>query len=232
MERAIRTVSIERGYDPRDFALVAFGGSGGLHACELAAQLRIGTVIVPRYAEGLSALGMLLADRMRDYAAGVLGRGDLERRFRQLEVRARRENPGAILERTADLRYTGQSYELNVPWNGYQKAFHSAHRKTYGYARPGHAMEIVTIRVRARHKTAKPRFQRVMPSERPAGTRSVYVEGRARKIPVLAREQIGARPARGPALILDYGSTTLVPPGWSYRLDRTGNLIASTSASS
>ena len=74
MERAIRVVSVERGYDPRDFALVAFGGSGGLHACEIARELGIRTVIVPEYAGALSALGMLMADAVRDYAAGALGR--------------------------------------------------------------------------------------------------------------------------------------------------------------
>src|SRR6185369_1525000 len=89
MERAIRVVSVERGYDPHDFALVAFGGSGGLHACEIARELGIETVIVPEYAGALSALGMLMADAVRDYAAGVLGRGDIEKQFDVLERRAR-----------------------------------------------------------------------------------------------------------------------------------------------
>ncbi len=116
MERAIRVVSVERGYDPREFALVAFGGCGGLHACEIADQLGIRSVIVPQYAGALSALGMLMADAVRDYAAGVLGHDNIEKIFEALEKRASRESPGAEIERSADLRYRGQSYELNVPW--------------------------------------------------------------------------------------------------------------------
>src|SRR5207245_7567236 len=103
MERAIRVVSVERGYDPREFALVAFGGCGGLHACEIAENLGIRTVIVPEYAGALSALGMLMADAVRDYAAGALGRTDLEKQFATLERRARREWPAAEIERNSDL---------------------------------------------------------------------------------------------------------------------------------
>ena len=122
MERAIRVVSVERGYDPREFALVAFGGCGGLHACEIAEQLGMRSVIVPQYAGALSALGMLMADAVRDYAAGVLGRDNIEKTFEALEKRARRESPGAHIERSADLRYRGQSYELNVPWTSPTRA--------------------------------------------------------------------------------------------------------------
>ena len=102
MERAIRVVSVERGYDPRDFALVAFGGCGGLHACEIARELGIRTVIVPQHAGALSALGMLMADAVRDYAAGVLGRADIEKRFerwsaaRAANRRARRSSAPPI----------------------------------------------------------------------------------------------------------------------------------------
>ena len=89
MERAIRLVSVERGHDPRDFALVAFGGCGGLHACEIARELGIRTVLVPEYAGALSALGMLLANQVRDYAAGVLNRPDIEREFQRAVAHAR-----------------------------------------------------------------------------------------------------------------------------------------------
>ncbi|MEO8051780.1 MAG: hydantoinase/oxoprolinase family protein, partial [Acidobacteriota bacterium] len=115
MERAIRVVSVERGYDPRDFALVAFGGSGGQHACEIARELGIRTVIVPEHAGALSALGMLMADAVRDYAASALGDTDPAELFESMERRALRESPDADIERSVDLRYRGQSYELNVP---------------------------------------------------------------------------------------------------------------------
>jgi N-methylhydantoinase A/oxoprolinase/acetone carboxylase beta subunit len=232
MERAIRMVSVERGYDPRDFALVAFGGSGGLHACEIARELGMRAVIVPELAGALSALGMLMADAVRDYAAGALGRDDLEKQFAILERRAHRESPASEIERTADLRYRGQSYELNVPWPvpgqlAASRAFHREHARIYGYATPDREVEVVTIRVRARQRLTKPTLWREPYRKGPAETRRVWVEGVWRKIPVLPRAQVSPRRAAGPALILDYGSTTLVPPGWWYRNDRSGNLIIS-----
>jgi N-methylhydantoinase A/oxoprolinase/acetone carboxylase beta subunit len=151
MERAIRSVSVERGYDPRDFALVAFGGCGGLHACDIAADLGIRTVIVPEHAGVLSALGMLMADRVRDYTAGVVGR---TWSFAALEKAARREMPKAKLERYFDMRYVGQSYELTIPQSA---SFHDAHRRMYGYSDKDRPTEVVAIRVRAVH--AVPRLQ-------------------------------------------------------------------------
>src|SRR5258708_28597816 len=131
MERAIRVVSVERGHDPRDFALVGFGGCGGLHACEIAAELGISVVIVPQMAGALCALGMLLADRARDYSANALDCPGIDGRFRELERTARKDMPGCKLERSADLRYRGQSYELNVPWRpgDFARPFHEEHEK-------------------------------------------------------------------------------------------------------
>src|SRR5207244_11736859 len=114
MGRAIRVVSVERGHDPRDFALVGFGGCGGLHACEIAIELGIRVVIVPQLAGALSALGMLLADRVRDYSASALHCADLETRFHELEQDARLDMPGARLERAAHNRHAGQGYAPNV----------------------------------------------------------------------------------------------------------------------
>jgi N-methylhydantoinase A len=228
MQRAIRVVSVERGYDPRDFALVGFGGCGGLHACELAEALGIRTVIVPRYAEALSALGMLVADRVRDYACAVLGRTDYEERFVELERRAGAELPGARLERLADLRYAGQSYELTVPWNARNPAaaFHRAHQREYGYATPERPVEIVTIRLRATLPAPKPKLEPLPRSDvQPQTVRRVHVAGRWRRVPVYRREQAPRRTTSGPALVLDYGATTLVPPGWAFRVDEVGNLL-------
>ena len=228
MERAIRVVSVERGYDPRDFALVAFGGCGGLHACEMAEELGIRTVLVPQYAGALSALGMLLADAVRDYSAGTLGRTDIDAQFQLLEQRARRESPDAKCERTADLRYKGQSYELNVVWPPGRNfaAFHREHARAFGYSIPEREIEIVTIRVRARLATPKPGLTKTKSAEtsRPS-TRRVWTEGRARVISVLERAHIRIAPTSGPALLRDYGSTTLIPAKWKFRLDRVGNLV-------
>ncbi len=230
MERAIRLVSVERGHDPRDFALVAFGGCGGLHACEIAQELGIRTVLVPEHAGALSALGMLIADRVRDYAAGVLSKPAIEREFERLERTARRELPGAELIRTADIRYAGQSYELTVPWHAADPAepFHREHRRVYGYANPEHAIEIVTVRVRARLPTRKLEMARGRPDRRPPPAwqvRRVH-SGAWRATPVFTRAGLLRAERRGPALVLDYGSTTLIPPGWRFALDRHGMLSA------
>jgi N-methylhydantoinase A/oxoprolinase/acetone carboxylase beta subunit len=228
MERAIRVVSVERGYDPREFALVAFGGCGGLHACEIAEQLGMSTVIVPQYAGALSALGMLMADAVRDYAAGVLARGNIDEHFEALERRARRQSRNAKIERSADLRYRGQSYELNVPWisaPGAYKAFHREHARIYSCSLPQREVEVVTIRVRARIKATKPRLRRVATIKASPQLRRVWIAGSWRDIPALLREQVAQKPRRGPALVLDYGSTTLIPPGWRFRVDQAGNLL-------
>ncbi len=232
MERAIRVVSVERGHDPRDFALVAFGGCGGLHACEMAAELGIRTVLVPVHAGALSALGMLLADHVRDYAAGVLNRRDIEREFEPLERAARRELRDAELARSADIRYAGQSYELTVPWHAANPAvpFHREHQRVYGYSNPDRAVEIVTIRVRARLRVAKPRLVRRRQT-RSAGrptSRRIYTAGKWRTVPVFARAGLSMAPLRGPALVIDYGSTTLIPPGWRFLLDTAATLHAQT----
>jgi N-methylhydantoinase A len=228
MERALRIVSLERGYDPREFALVAFGGCGGLHACEIAGQLGIRSVIVPQHAGALSALGMLMADAVRDYAAGVLGHDHIEKRFEALERRARRESPGARFERSADLRYRGQSYELNVSWTSAHRAetaFHAEHARIYGYSLPQREVEVVTIRVRARVTLAKPRIVRPAMRKGAAQFRRVWIANSWRRVPVWNREQLATALRPGPALVLDYGSTTLVPPGWRFHVDGAGNLL-------
>ena len=213
MERAIRAVSVERGEDPREFPLVAFGGCGGLHACEIAEELGIRTVIVPQLAGALSALGMLLADRTRDYSAGALGASDYEARFRKLEKQAAKDVRGATLERFADVRYAGQSYELTMPWGG---DFHRAHQRVYGYSDAKRATQIVTLRVRATVRVKKPVLRAAVRRSKFGETRRIWIDGRWREV---------GPSSRGPALIADYGSTTLVPPGWSMRQDRAGSII-------
>jgi N-methylhydantoinase A len=226
MERAIRAVSVERGEDPREFPLVAFGGCGGLHACEIAEELGVNTVIVPAMAGALSALGMLLADRTRDYSIVALGVPDLEARFRQLEKQARKDVPEVLeaqLERFADIRYAGQSYELTVPWGG---DFHREHQRVYGYSDARRATQIVTLRVRAIVRVEKPSLKasRGASKETPE-KRKVWVSGRWRQIVSASRDSLGTKPLPGPALIKDYGATTLVPPGWTIKRDPSGSLI-------
>ncbi|HEX4595189.1 MAG TPA: hydantoinase/oxoprolinase family protein, partial [Bryobacteraceae bacterium] len=207
---------------------VAFGGCGGLHACEMARELGIRTVLVPEHAGALSALGMLLADRVRDYAAGVLNSPGIEGEFERLERVARKELRGSAMIRSADIRYSGQSYELTIPWQPKNpgEPFHREHQRVYGYANPDRAIEIVTIRVRAKLTVERPRLtMRRGAAKRGKPTiRNVHSAGAWRKTPVHARADLPKTPLRGPALVIDYGSTTLIPPGWRFSLDKFGNL--------
>jgi N-methylhydantoinase A/oxoprolinase/acetone carboxylase beta subunit len=157
MERAIRRISVERGRDPRDFTLVSFGGAGAQHACELADRLEIRTVLAPAQAGVLSALGMLSAAAGREFSSSALGR-DAEAVFADLEQRALAEMAeegfeDVVLERHCDLRYAGQSYELRLPWRE-RRDFEAHHRRAYGYAHQGRAIELVTARIAASAGTA------------------------------------------------------------------------------
>jgi N-methylhydantoinase A len=155
MERAIRVISVERGHDPREFTLVAFGGAGPLHACALAQALQIPRVLVPACPGALSALGILLADTVRDYSKTVMLKSDagLGSHFAELEESAGKapqfeQTPG-LVTRSLDLRYAGQGYELNVPFGpDFVQAFHQLHLKRYGYADEQKTVEIVNIRLR------------------------------------------------------------------------------------
>ena len=166
-EKAIRVVSIERGRDPRDFALVAFGGAGGLHACALAEALKIPTVIVPALPGALSALGILVSDVVKDYSRTVVWRVSatvplerLSQEFAALETQAAKDFrdeawPGRVHHhRTIDIRYQGQGYELTLPFTRkLLDDFHQEHRRRYGYAQPTREVELVTLRLRATMKS-------------------------------------------------------------------------------
>ncbi|MGD0989099.1 MAG: hydantoinase/oxoprolinase family protein [Candidatus Sulfotelmatobacter sp.] len=163
IEKAIRVVSIERGRDPRDFALVAFGGAGGLHGCALAEALNIPHVIVPAFPGALSALGILASDVVKDYSrtvllrvAGKIPEARVAQEFRALEKQAAVEFqkeawPGKVsYNRGVDLRYRGQGYELNLPFSkNLLQEFEREHQRRYGYAHAGRELELVTIRLRA-----------------------------------------------------------------------------------
>jgi N-methylhydantoinase A/oxoprolinase/acetone carboxylase beta subunit len=230
MTRAIRLVSVEKGFDPRDFALVAFGGCGGLHACEIAEELGVQTVVAPPFAGSLSALGMLLADRVRDAAQGVADETGVEAAFQRLEQNLRASVPGALeLSRSADLRYRGQSYELTVPWRGEATAdlFAQEHARVYGYSHHGREIEVVTVRVRARQSVGKPQWVTEASSGgRPVESRLVYTAGQWMSIPVWLRENAPTQETDGPALICDYGATTLIPPRWRFFRDSANSLVA------
>jgi N-methylhydantoinase A/oxoprolinase/acetone carboxylase beta subunit len=249
MERAIRVVSVERGHDPRDFSLVAFGGAGGMHACEIARRLDIGRVVVPRHAGVLSALGMLVADVVRDYLASVLERGetlsprDLERRFRPLVTLAERElgregfGPRRrAIERLIDVRYVGQSYEITLPFTAaYRRAFDRLHGRIYGYANPARAVEVVNVRVKAAGLTAKPDLPYRRPGRRtrpaPAGWTRGRFDGRAVRVAQFRWADL--RPGAmgvGPAVVTGGEATAVLPPGFTFSIDGFGNVVAGAAA--
>ena len=247
MERALRVVSIERGYDPREFALVAFGGAGGLHACELAEALSIPTVILPAHPGALSALGILTSDAVKDFSRTLLwnladkrSHAELENEFQKLERAAQEEFKaerwaGTLhFERSLDLRYRGQGYELNIPAAGTAAArFHQEHQRRYGYHHPGKAIELVTVRLRGRVKARRSEFAaaartatRSSKRAKPVEHATVVFQGIGVKTPVYERSDLAAGQIfKGPAVITEYSATTVVPPGKKFRVDRASNLL-------
>jgi N-methylhydantoinase A len=255
MEKAIRVVSIERGYDPRHFSLVAFGGAGGLHACELAQALGIPRVVVPALPGALSAYGILVSDVIKDYSRTILWRttGDLhftklEREFDRLSQMAKRafrseKWSGTIHEqRSIDTRYRGQGFELSIPFSRKLIAeFHRVHDQRYGYSHPEREIELVTLRLRAILKSTQARLSSLRPgfhrqprvrTSSDAQQGSVVFDGKTRPTRIYDRGQlIPRRKYSGPAVVTEYSATTVVPPGMSFHLDRSGSLLISVSQS-
>src|SRR5262249_46706791 len=202
MVRALRVISVQRGLDPRDFALVAFGGAGGMHACAVAEELGMRTVLVPRAGGVLSALGLAISDVRRDYLAPLLDRIDrldadrLTRAWDALAERARADLAGdAVLEQLADLRYQGQSYELTVAGQtpaALAAAFHRAHERRYGHREDGEPVEIVNVRLVATLAGTKPDIVEPDPAPDPrTDRREVFLDGRWQRVDVLDRELMG-----------------------------------------
>lgn len=246
MERALRRISVERGYDSREFALLPFGGAGGLHAVDLARALRIPRIIVPRAAGALSAIGVLTADVAKDQSRTImleLAPGveqKLSKTFREMEraaaVALRREGfPTAKQrhERSLALRYKGQSFELEIRKTSGNVAaeFHRAHRERYGYAQESNIVEIVNARVRSTGIVERLAERRRSASSRlafakPAKNVTAYLDGKKLSVAVYQRDELPAgAQLRAPCIVTEYSSTTLIPPGANAELDGYGNLI-------
>jgi N-methylhydantoinase A len=250
MEAAIRVISVERGIDPRDFILVAFGGAGPLHACELADALGIRRVLVPAVPGVLSALGMLTADTLKDYVRTVMLAAE-EAHDTVATVFAELEQQGwtdllnedipeerIVLERYLDLRYIGQSYELILPFTGEMAhivaEFHRVHKRRFGYSDPQERVQVVNVRLKARGLSMYPELERkeeaknmqahpfthqpvVFHSSEGANTLETPLYNRSDLLPGIL--------FNGPAIVVQYDTTTVVPPGWRARVDAISNLI-------
>ena len=248
MARALRLISVERGQDPAEASLVAFGGAGPLHACDLAEELGIGTVIVPQTPGVLSAMGMLQADVVKDVEQGLVlyldpavsgTVSELAQTFERLEQRAREAlalegyRSRVRIERWADLRYAGQSHELRVrlgrgvAGSTIGRAFALAHEERFGHSDAGRAIEVVVARVKARAPgfrvplgTATQATGAAAPEQR-----TIVIWDRPRRTRVLPRAAVGRRGIRGPAVLTQMDTTVLVPPGWQATPQREGHLM-------
>jgi N-methylhydantoinase A len=254
MTGALKVVSVEKGYNPKDFTLVAFGGAGPLHAAALAGELGCDTVLIPRHPGLLCALGLLVSDVQYDYARTALQRGPgydfvaMDGIWRELEAQAdadlAREGIAAgrrRFMRQADVRYAKQGFELTleVPAgrvtvataDAIVQSFHALHQRLYTFADRVSPVEIVTLRVRAIGLMDKVNLAEIEGAAgtlpQPMATRAVHISGRRHdRVPVFRREtlQAGHRIA-GPAIIDQLDSTTLIPPGHGGEVDRFGNIV-------
>jgi N-methylhydantoinase A len=249
MEKAIRVISIERGHDPRDYTLIAFGGAGGLHACDLATALDMRNVLVPVFPGGLSALGILRADVVKELSRTVLLTADeiirspnkliaMQNALQADGARVLRaegfERNAMCFHHSLDMRYRGQAYELNIPASrNIVAAFHRAHEMRFGYHNETQEVEIVNIRCRATGIQEKPPQAKLATrrqSERAASAKTlqlIFAE-RTQKAQMYLRDDLRAGDSfAGPAVVVEYSATTLVPPGWKTRVDAYGQLLLS-----
>ncbi|MGQ9682008.1 MAG: hydantoinase/oxoprolinase family protein [Anaerolineae bacterium] len=254
MVNALRLVSVQRGYDPRDFAIVAFGGAGPVHAGRLAYESQAATIIVPMSPGIFSALGLLVTDLKHDYAQTCLRRldtldaGDLTEAYQRLEAQGCEmlQREGVLpeqmsLERQAELRYVGQSYELCVPVPpgrlqqrdlfNLADSFHREHDRAYGFSAPEEPVELVNVRLSATGHIPKPSLRVLQSGHSDQACKSrrlVYFAeaGGYVDCPIYDRYRLGAS-ARvdGPAVVEEIDSTTIIHPGWVGQVDHWGNII-------
>jgi N-methylhydantoinase A/acetone carboxylase, beta subunit len=246
MERALRLISIERGHDPREYTLVAFGGAGGLHACDLAGALELRGVLLPVFPGALSALGILRADVVRDFSRTVLlglarpaeALNEARRLLGQLQSGAqeflRREGFSKTQQRfehRLDVRYVGQAYELSVSAGPhFVEVFHRDHEQAYGHAEPRRAVEIVNVRCRAIGISLPVKLPRIRKAQAgsvpsPAASVKCFLSGRSGQVPLYDRQTLRqGHTFLGPAIIAEYSATSLIPENWRARVDAYGQI--------
>lgn len=248
MADAMRTITVSQGVDPREFALVAFGGAGPMAAVFLAEELDIPTVIVPVFPGTFSAWGMLQTDLRHDLTrsffrpVATADPADIQTIYGELEAEGRKAivDQGIPQERvsyarTADMRYVGQEYTINVPLDGAAdletatREFHQAHDRRYGHSSPSAPAEFVNLRVAA--LGALGRFENATAADESTtdpqiGERDAVFSNSVHRTPVLSREQMAKNfTCSGPVIIEEQSATTVVPPGWHVSIDELANII-------
>ncbi|MBG0790062.1 MAG: hydantoinase/oxoprolinase family protein [Desulfovibrionaceae bacterium] len=249
MERAIRVISVEKGFDPREFTLFAFGGAGGLHCAQLARLLGMTRVLVPANPGILSAQGMLLADVVKDYSQTVMLGEDADAAgltplFADLEAQAAAEleaegvpNERMVHERLLDMRYAGQSFEITVPFvPDMREAFESLHEHRYGHRNAAKPVEVVNVRLRSRGRQDGPAPIRrkpgtpTLPDNAVVGVQRAVFDSASHDAAIIDRDAL--RPNNrftGPAIVTEYTSTLVIPPKVTATVDPWSNLILETS---
>jgi N-methylhydantoinase A len=242
MAQALRVISVQRGIDPRPYQLVSFGGAGGLHVCALAEALGMFHALVPVHAGVLSALGMLAAPRSRQLSrtlTGVLAGFPEQAVTQKLQVLAASGMQELVAEGVAaadvatdfslDLRYQGQSYTLNLPWQGLDvtaSAFHVVHEQRYGH-RMDAAVELVNLRCRLQSSPPQMQLPEIAHHATVAIEPSLAsLAGYSEPVPVWSRSDLySGQVFAGPALVTETVATTWLPAGWDCRVDAVGNLL-------
>jgi N-methylhydantoinase A len=244
MQRALVKISVQRGYDPRDFTLVTYGGAGGLHACELARELGIKRVLIPENPGVLSAYGMILTDVIKDYSRSFMKSSKeinfnaIAEAFLPLEnaamselVKEKFDPLRVVLARSIDLRYKRQSFELNVPFSKtYIQDFHRLHHERYGHSDLKEKVEIVNLRLEGRGVTDKP--PTVVPDimenkieDSVIGETRIFYDGKESDAAIIDRKRLAPHNSLdGPVLITEYTATTFIPPGFSMRVNSYGGI--------
>ena len=252
MANAIRLMSIERGYDPRLFTLLAFGGAGPMHACALAETLSMKRVLIPKDPGTLSARGMFLADIIKDYSKTVLLKLEnienqhLEDLFspllKQAKVDLKKEGIDEFkIEKFLDMRYLGQSHELTIPFAEIKSDFHADlyllftkfHKKRYLISNTNQEVEIVNIRVRATGSTKTVELNKKRKKTRKKKIKKQKIVFDGKSYEAIVFDRIDLHPGenfRGPALVFEFSATSIIPPFWNCKVDKESNLILTKSA--
>ena len=241
MAQALRGISIEKGYDPAQFRLCCFGGAGGLHVCALADALGMHQALIPRHAGVFSALGMLLAPVKRNLShsyQNVIGKADskaIKQLFTKLEAQAFKElsheqinNHNVLIEHSVDMRYTGQSSSLNLPWEGLKATaykFHDLHKNRYGHRLQAEP-ELVNLRLTVEVQKQEHQFEQIRQKTPAQAIQQLALYGFKDNVSIFVRDHLKAQQQiTGPALILEKNSTTLIGTEWCARTDQFGHLF-------